>query len=206
MPTGTGSLGAFAGAAAVTPGALAVGVGAQYSVAPADRLALFGQGLLLPFPDGGAAVALVALRWQAVDLPAFRLAPMLTMGIVQEWYWDHVWPPIGSVGVGAALEGGSDLVRFDLSVPSIVGVGPGYRHVAVAPNVTEAVYAPIVPHVLQVGAEVGMTFRCDSGFRTRLGLPTLLQVGFESERHYVGASMTFLFLAVAVTGHAGVRF
>lgn len=139
--------------------------------------------------DGAFGWSLVSLRALVVQQDAVNVAVMLT----QQGYWGR--PYEGALGLGLAIELGSQKVRWDATVPSIA---------ALQAAVVEGDYQ-LRPAFLLGGAETGLTVVFNDHHRLRFGLPGLTY-GIRAKHLYVDASVAFPVVFVGASLQAGVRF
>jgi hypothetical protein len=188
----TASIGAWAGGGAALFAGSVGFVGVEASLALGPRWALFATGFVSTPEIELGPTQLTSLRWLAVDRPGVHLAPMLSVVSIYER------PLQGSVGPGLAMEGGGERWRFDLSVPTIAGVGAHFDDYG---------EYGLGPAILAEASELGVTRHGDGAGRFRIGIvPPSLGWGLRTDRLYVDVSGMFALIAFGGTVKVGGRF
>ncbi|HNC98464.1 MAG TPA: hypothetical protein PKY30_03140 [Myxococcota bacterium] len=178
-------------------------------VAPADRLVLYGS--LMAFADlenvpvftPTRPTAVVALRYNAVEKSSFSLAPWVGLQVGTPVLGDRSGRSF-DLAAGLAMEGGSERIRWDLSVPlfwydgsqGLYGCGEGSGAELLCLTGT---------------TEAGATFRLAPEWSLRVGKgpATALAVGFrvDKPRWYLETTlMGPVLLGGAFRTEAGLRF
>lgn len=190
LDAGHGHIAGFGTAGAVLLESEGSYAGGQFGIGLTNRIAVFGLVGRTSLLDGPVGLHQASVRLHAVSTDAFNLALFLT----HQGAWRR--PHQASLGVGLALEGGGERVRYDVTVPTFVGVRTRLREGDWGLGLGN-----LVP-----GFDLGVTFGTHRVSRLRLGFPASFTWQVRGRHLFFDLSVTPLVVVLGASARVGVRF